>query len=125
MVQQNISGARGETTIQAGEDEVRVLFTNRALAAAERQLNRSILGVVQGFADGTSGVTETVHVLRAGMEAARRDAREAGRPVTLNAAYDVLDTAGFAAVAAAVMEAVAAVLGYDGADEKPDDDPNA
>lgn len=124
MMQQS-SGARGETTIQVGEDEVRVLFTNRALAEAERRLGKSIIGVAQGFADGSSGVIETMHVLRAGMEAARRDAREGGRPVTLNAAYDVLDTAGFTAVAAAVMEAVAAVLGYDGAEEEPDDDPNA
>lgn len=107
-------GARGETTIQAGEREVRVLYTNRALAEAEGALGKSIIGVAQGFSAGLSGVTELAHVLRAGMEAARRDARAGGRAIGLEEAYEVLDAAGFASVAQAVFTAVAEVLSYDG-----------
>jgi len=104
-------GARGEATIQAGEQEVHILFTNRALAEVETQLKRSIIAVAQGFADGTAGVTEIVHLLRVGMEAAQRDARAGGR-VTLSDAFEVLDEAGFTAVTVAVMEAVSAVLSF-------------
>lgn len=111
------TGARGETTIQAGDREVRVLFTNRALAEAEGVLGKSILGVLQGFAEGTSGVSDLVQLLRAGMEAARRDAREGGRAITLTEAYDVLDEAGFAGVAEATFEAVGAVLSYSGGED--------
>ena len=105
-------GARGDATIQAGEREVRVLYTNRALAEAEAQLGRSVIALAQGMSEGQCGITETAHLLRAGMEAQRRDARESGRTVTLGDAYEVLDAAGFPAVIAAVMGAVAEVLGY-------------
>jgi len=116
-----MSGARGEATIQTDDGEVEVLFTNRALATAEKFLGRSIIGIAQGFVDGGSGITEVVRLLQVGMEAARRDARSGSRAVTLNDAFAVLKQAGFAAVAAAMMEAVAAVLSY-GQEEA---DPNA
>lgn len=105
-------GARGEGTIQAGDREVVVLYTNRALAEAEQRMGKSVIGVAQGFAGGESGVLEIVYLLQAGMEAARRDARSGGRPIPLGDAYQVLDEAGFAAVAGVVMTAVAAVLSY-------------
>ena len=107
-----MSGARGEATIQAGEREVQILLTNRALAEVEGTLKQSIIAVAQGFADGTAGVTECVHLLRAGMQAARRDAREGNGRVTLSDAFEVLDEAGFSAVITAVMEAVSAVLSF-------------
>ena len=114
-------GARGEGVILAGTDEVRVLFTNRALANAEQQLGKSVLGVAQGFVNGTSGISDLAQLLRAGMEAARHDAREARRAISLNEAYAVLDESGFSAVAEVVMMAVADVLSY-GTSE--DEDPN-
>lgn len=107
-----MTGARGEAIISAAEREVRILFTNRALAEAEAQIGRSIIAVAQGFADGSSGITETAHLLRTGMEAARRDAGEGGRAISLVDAYAVLDEVGFAPVVTAVCEAVAAVLSY-------------
>jgi len=119
-----MSGARGEAIIRSDDGgEVEVLFTNRALATAEKFLGRSIIGIAQGFSDGESGITEVVKLLQVGMEAARRDARIGSRAVTLNDAFAVLDEAGFATVAAAVMEAVAAVLSYGPGEET--DDPNA
>jgi hypothetical protein len=117
-----LTGARGEATIAAGDREVRVLYTSRALVDAERQLGRPIQAVAQGFVEGSSGYTEIAHLLRVGMEAARRDARSGGRPVTFEDALDVLDLAGFADVANAVMTAVAEALSY-GTEETADPNP--
>jgi len=100
--------------------EVRVLFTNRALAEAEQQMGKGVIGVAQGFASGQTGLFELAHLLRAGMEFARRDARVGGRPVSLNDAYEVLDTAGFTRVAQMVMETLAACLSYDPGNALPD-----
>lgn len=117
--------ARGERTINAAGREVRVLFTNRALLSAEKQIGKGILAVLDGFVSGVSGYTELVALLRAGMEAARQDARDAGKPVSNNDAIDVLDEVGFAGAAGPVMEAVSAVIGYNPDGEQPeDDDPN-
>lgn len=108
--------ARGEGTIQVNDSkEVPILFTNRALGGAERDLGRGVISVVQSFSDGGS-INDVAILLQHGMQAANRDAGIRQR-VTLPQAYEVLDEAGFATVAAAVMESVAAVLGY-----TPDDD---
>lgn len=104
--------ARGEGVIQAGGQEVVVLFTNRALMQAEKQMGKSVIGVTQGFLDGAAGFNELVTLLQAGMEAARRDSGIRGRVITVNDAVEVMDEAGFTAVAQVVMEAVAAVLSY-------------
>lgn len=116
-------GARGEQTIVTRDGEVRLLYTNRALAEGEQATGKSVIAVCQGFLDGESGVTEMAHLLKAGMEAARRDARTGGRPVQMGDAYDVLDQAGFQAVSAAVMGGIAEVLAYD-PEEEGEDDPN-
>lgn len=118
-----MAGARGEATIQAGDREVRVLFTNRAIAEAEEACGKSIIEVSQGYADGKSGIRELAALLRAGMEGARRDERTGGRPISMQETYEVLDDAGFAAAAETVMMAVAAVLSY--GTEAEDDLPNA
>lgn len=120
-----MSGARGERTFKAGTREVVVLFTNRALAGAEKRLNKGIIGLAQGFVDGTSGLTELAVLLQTGMEAARVDARLGGNQVGLDDAYKVLDEAGMANVAKPVLEAVAAVLNYGGEPSPNGHDPNA
>lgn len=116
-------GARGEATIEAGDREVAVLYTNRALAEAEEQIGKSIIETSQGFAEGKIKVSDVAHLLRAGMEAARRDARTGGRPVSMPAVFEVLDEVGLVAVAEVVMIAVAEVLTY-GTDAEVDDLPN-
>lgn len=117
------TSGRGEGIIRAGEREVRIQFNNRALAEAEQQMKRSVIGVAQGFAQGDTGITEVAHLLRAGMQAARRG--RGGKPATLIEAYLVLDEAGFSAVAEVVMTALAEVLGYDpNAAEDEEADPN-
>lgn len=105
------TGARGERVIETEDGEVRVLFTNRALANAETQLNR---GVFEVLADLQSGgrIGDVAVLLQAGMEAARRDAREGGKPVSVAQAYAVLDEVGYATAVIAVVEAVAEVVSY-------------
>lgn len=117
--------ARGEGTI-VHEDgsETHVLYTNRALADVEKSTGKSTIAIADGFASGSSGIREMAQVLRAGMEAHRRDAREGGRAVTLNDAYDVLDEVGFAAVAEVTMEGIAAVLSYGVDEEDLETNPN-
>jgi hypothetical protein len=116
--------ARGEGTIIAEGREVNVLFTNRALMQAEKVMGKSVIAVTQGFVNGTAGMNELVALLQAGMEAARRDSGERGRVVTLNDATEVLEEAGFTAVAQVVMESVAAVLSYSVSDNGNEPDPN-
>lgn len=113
-------GARGEGRIRLDDrTEQEVIFTNRAIADAEQAMGRGILGVLQGFQDGSSGITEAAHLLRAGMEASRRDGRGGGKPTTMADAYAVLDQAGFAAVMTVLAEAVSAVLTYGSGDADP------
>lgn len=105
--------ARGEGIINANGREVVLLFNNRALANAEKELGKGIVEVIGSFQSGGS-VGDIAILLRHGMEAARRDQRVGGRPVSMVDAYAVMDEAGFTAVAASIMEAVAAVLSYGG-----------
>ena len=110
---------RAEQTIDADGREVRLLYTNRALADIEQQTGKSVIQIAQGFTAGNSGITDVAHALRAGMEAHRRDSRVGGKPVTMEDAYQVMDAVGFAEVAAVVMGAVAEVIGYSGKDGSP------
>lgn len=117
MAKKNKFSSLGEGVIRAGERDVLVRFDNRALAQAEQQMGKSVLGVARGFADSStgSGITELAHLLRAGMQAARK--RNKGRPVTMSDAYRVMDEAGFSEVTTVVMRALSDVLGYDPAED--------
>jgi len=121
-----MAGARGESTIQTESGEIRLLYTNRALVAAEKAMGKSVLAVSQGFVAGESGVTEMVHLLHAGMEAARHEDREGGRRLTVNDALRVMDEVGLGGVAGPVMESIAEVLSYDptNEDDEEENDPN-
>jgi len=105
--------ARGEGIITANGREVVVLFDNRAIANAEKEMGRGIVDVVGSFQSGGS-ISDVAVLLRHGMEAARRDQRLGGRAISVVDAYRVMDEAGFTAVATSIMEAVAAVLSYGG-----------
>lgn len=119
-------GARGEGVIDVNGREVPILFTNRALMTAEKQLGKGIIGVLNGLVDGNSGISELVALLRAGMEAARQDARKSGKPVSNEDALAIIDEIGFTGAIVPVMEAVAAVIGYTSQAEPgdKDEDPN-
>lgn len=114
-------GARGEGVLVVDGREVRVLFTNRALARAETALGKTVLEIANEARDGRIGMNDTVRLLLAGMEAARRDEGAGGKPSSVDDAYEVMDACGFTEVARVVIEALAAVLSYDGKekDEHP------
>jgi len=116
-------GARGEQVIRMGDQEIRILFTNRALAEAEQTIGKSIVSVAQALVAGSVGIGDIAQLLRVGMQEARRDAGERPIGVQMDKAYKVLDEVGFTAVATAVMEAVSAVLGY-GVNQEEDTSPN-
>jgi hypothetical protein len=115
-----MTGARGDVSIQDGDHEVRLLYTNRALANAEHALGKSVIAVAQAFGSGGCGIYDVAQLLLAGMEAARQEARATGRAHTLGDAYAVMDRAGFTQAANAVMEGIAAVLSY--GTEMPEDE---
>lgn len=104
--------ARGEGTITLEDRVVDVLFTNRALAQAEKAMGKNVLGVVNGMTTGSAGFDDLAQLLAAGMEAARRDAKVGGRVITVNEAYAVMDELGFADTMAVVVGAVAQVISY-------------
>ncbi len=113
------TGARGEATIVLSDTEQRaVLFTNRALADAERMTGKTVLQLVTAAGRGELGMADTAALLLVGMENARRDAKVGGRSFIIGDAYDVMDQVGFAECARAVMEALAAVVAY----ERPDNE---
>ena len=104
--------ARSETTIFTDDNEVKLLYTNRALANAEKLMGKSVIQVAQGFADGESGITEMAMLLQAGMAEYKRDAKVGGKSITVQDAYEVMDDVGFAEVTQVVMESIAEVLSY-------------
>jgi hypothetical protein len=115
-------GARGDGIIQVedgdgalGTAEYRILFTNRAIAEAESSTGKGIIGLLQGFQTGGTGIGDVAHLLAAGLEAARRDAHAGGKPFTLAEAYQIMDQVGFAEVTRVTVEAISAVMSYKGA----------
>ncbi len=119
-----MAGARGEAVIEVpGGEPVTILFTNRALADAERATGKSVLDLAREAGQGRLGMADTAQLLYVGMEAARRDARVGGRAYNVNDAYAVLDAVGYARVAAPVMEAIAAVLAFEAGGEEGDNPP--
>lgn len=117
-------GARGEGIIRTEEAEYRILFTNRAIAEAESATGKGIIGLLQGFQIGTTGLGDVARLLAAGLEAARRDAHAGGRPLTIDDAYRIMDEVGFAECTRVTVEAVSAVMAYKGetADDGAGDD---
>jgi hypothetical protein len=121
-------GARGEQVIETPDGKIRILFTNFALASAEKRLDKSALGVARELIDGRPAIGDVVELLRTGMEAANRESGDR-RSVPAREAYQVVDTVGLVTVVAAVTEAMTAVLIYRG-DSPPQppkggsDDPN-
>lgn len=106
------TGARGEAVLTVGDEQIAVLFTNRALAEAERATGKTILQLARAASASELGMGDTAQLLHCGMEAARREARPGGRSYTINDAWRVLDQLGFGRVAVAIMEAIVAVLSY-------------
>lgn len=112
-------GARGEGTLEIDGREVRILFTNRALAQAEQRMNKGALAVVRELVAGEGKISDVAQLLREGMQAANRDNGHRRETVSLNDAYDLIDQVGIKTAMITVMEAMTAVLTYSG-EEEPD-----
>ncbi len=108
------TGARGECTLEAEGRSYPVLFTNRALAQAERVINKPMLELLTAIQSRQLGVGDTAQLLAIGLEFGRQDAKAGGRSYRVEDAFHIMDALGFTAVLTAVLEAVAAVLVYDG-----------
>ena len=102
-------GARGETRIRAGDRDVELLFTNRALAEAEPVIGRSMSQVLR---ERDISVGDTARLLHIGMEYGRREAAKGGKAYTLNDAYRAMDAIGYIAAAGVVIESLIAVLTF-------------
>lgn len=119
------TGARGEAIIETDDREVRVLFTNRAMAEAEKRLgdSKTIYNVIAlGVEAGGAGVGDLAIVLAAGMQAARRDSRASSRPPSLRDAYALMDEVGTNVVFLIVQQAILEVVMYDRAVPTPEED---
>lgn len=116
------SGARGGATLEVEGKSYTLLFTNRALADAERATGKAITALLQEAMQGALGIGDLASLLHVGMEASRRDERRGGRSHTMSDAWEIMDALGMTKVAAAVYEAVAEVIGYDADEGAVDDD---
>ena len=104
--------ARGERFLETEDGEIRILFTNQALAEAEQRMGKPVLAVARDLVNNQSGVTEVAHLLRAGMQSANNNGRVKSS-VSLHQAYQIMDEVGFTVVMKAVLEAMTDVLMYD------------
>lgn len=119
------TGARGEGTIETQERAYPLLFTNRALAEAEKALDCSIFDVAQAAQAGRLSLSQVAELLRVGLEYGRREAKWGKDVVRLPLAYDVLEERGYPEVARLVLEGLFAVLAYDPDEAEDEGNPPA
>lgn len=106
------TGARGEGYLELEGESYVVLFTNRALADAERATGKTVMQLMAAAQGNAIGMGDVAHLLAVGLEYARREHRNRTGGYTANDAWRLLDQLGFATVAAVVLEALAAVMSY-------------
>ncbi len=100
----------GTITLENGKEQG-IILNNRALANAQANMGMGILEVVRRFQESELGVVELAHLVHAGAAAHRRE--NGGKPLDINAVYDLIDAAGFTHVATVIMECISEVLSYD------------
>ena len=96
---------RGERILETEDGEIRILFTNQALAEAEQRMGKSVLAVARDLVNNQSGVIEVAHLLRTGIQSANNNGRVKSS-VSLHQAYKIMDEVGFTVVMKAVLEAM-------------------
>ena len=114
-------GARGECRFDIGEEEERaVLFTNAALMTAERELGKTLPGIIRQLAAVDLSLTNCRTLLRIGLETARRENHEARASYTDADAQKVLDLVGYFTVTEQLSKAIIEVFNY-GRVKNPED----
>ena len=109
-------GARSEVIVTVGDEEVELLFTNRALAEAERAMGK---GLWNGLQVNELRVDDVAYLIRAGLAAAQRERGRTGKPVSMEDVWRLMDAVGFQKALQIAAEAIAEVLTYE-----PEDDAN-
>ncbi len=109
------TGARGESYIEVGGEQVALLYTNRALAEVEGQIGKGVVQILTAAQRNEFAIGEVAKLAQAGMQAARRE--RGGGGVQMAEVWDLMDKAGMVAVLTAVVSGVTAVIGYRGGDD--------
>lgn len=107
-----MTGARGEGYIEVDGERLPILLTNRALAEVEKNTGKTVLQLAHAVETNDIGINDVAHLLQAGLEYGRRDARAGGKPFQIGDAWRILDAKGFIAVTEVVARAFAEVLVY-------------
>lgn len=108
-----VVGARGECRFDMGEGEERaVLFTNAALMTAERELGKTLPGLIRQLIAVDLSLTNCRTLLRIGLETARRENHEARASYNDADAQKVLDLIGYYTVTEQLSKAIIEVFNY-------------
>jgi hypothetical protein len=106
------TGARGERILEVDGRRFSVLFTNRALAEAERSLGKSAIGILTESQKGSVAVGDLVTLLHIGIEYGRRDSDPTAKAFTSEDAWKLLDQIGLVAAVELVFTPMAQVIAY-------------
>lgn len=106
------TGARGEGFLDLDGETYVILFTNRAIADAEKATGKGILQLLNGFRGDTTGLGDLAHLLAVGLEYARREGRSRAGAYNINDAWRLLDQLGYSTVAEVVFGALTDVMMY-------------
>jgi hypothetical protein len=118
------TGARGESYLELDGERYTLLYTNRAIAEAEKAIGRPAVQIVNATARGDGVATgDIANLLAVGLEYARRNHLRSGDGTTSNDAWRLLDGCGYGACLSAVIDGLVAVLSYSPPGAQPTDPP--
>ncbi|MBU0777926.1 hypothetical protein KKF82_06690 [Patescibacteria group bacterium] len=105
------TGARGEGYLELDGQRHEILFTNRALADAERLTEKSVMQFLRDA--GMVSISDLVQYVAVGLRYAQRDSGPSRRGgFDIDTAWQLLDGLGMTAVAKVVLDALADVISY-------------
>jgi hypothetical protein len=107
-----VIGARGEGQLGLDGETYVILFTNRAIADAERATGKTVMKLMRGFASDDIGMSDVAILLMVGLQYARREHRSRAGANDTQDAWTLLNKLGFAAVASVVFTALTEVMSY-------------
>lgn len=105
-------GARGESHVKDGGEEIPLLFTNRALLEVERMVGKPIITILLDYYEKKISMDSISKILRVGLETARKESMGKQATVSLDEAFDILDRVGFTDCAAAIVSGISEVINY-------------
>lgn len=117
----------GSTSFEFNGQTFRLLFSNRALADAEKMLGKSIPSIFKTIEN--VGFNDIAVMFFVGMDAAKRYYRLPGKRYSMNDTFQLMDEIGFIAITPIIAKAVGDVIQYksellSGDSEDEDESPN-